>query len=192
MVAPVLIFAVGNESRGDDALAPLLLRRLDVWLQQEGRSADFELVEDFQLQVEHAMDMAGRRLVLFIDAGMDTPDPYAFYRAHAMDSRTPYSHALAPEAVLAVYQQIYQKAPPPAFILCIRGEQFELGAPLSPAAERRLDSAMDFMKHLLHEIEVSAWEKQVQPQTAGDREKHDASTAQYFRRASINNHFISQ
>ena len=28
MVAPLLVFAIGNESRGDDALAPLLLRQL--------------------------------------------------------------------------------------------------------------------------------------------------------------------
>jgi hypothetical protein len=28
MTAPILVFAVGNESRGDDALAPLLLRDL--------------------------------------------------------------------------------------------------------------------------------------------------------------------
>jgi len=178
MPAPILIFAVGNESRGDDALAPLLLRRLDAWLQKEGRSADFELIEDFQLQVEHAMDMAGRRLVLFIDAGMDTPEPYAFYRAQLGDSTTPYSHALAPEAVLAVYLQIYQKKPPPAFILCIRGEQFELGSPLSPAADSRLDSAMDFLRQLLQEAEITAWEMQVQQQMVADVEKREVCTAQ--------------
>ena len=158
MTAPILIFAVGNESRGDDALAPLLLRRLDAWLQAEGRAGDFELIEDFQLQVEHAMDMVGRRLVLFIDAGMDTLAPYAFCRAQLKNIDTPYSHALAPEAVLAVYQQMYQKAPPPAFILCIRGEQFELGSPLSPAAIGRLEVAMDFMRQLLQEAEADSWE----------------------------------
>jgi len=178
MVAPVLIFAVGNESRGDDALAPLLLRRLDAWLQKEGRSADFELIEDFQLQIEHAMDMAGRRLILFIDAGMDTPAPYTFYRAQLRDSATPYSHALAPEAVLAVYPQIYQKAPPPAFVLCIRGEQFELGSPLSPIADSRLDTAMDFMQQLLQDAEVTACERQVQQQTVELVEKQEACAAQ--------------
>ena len=158
MVAPVLIFAVGNESRGDDALAPLLLRKLDAWLQKEGRSTDFELIEDFQLQVEHAMDMVGRRLVLFIDAGMDTQEPYAFYRTQMENSTTPYSHALTLEAVLAVYPQVYQKEPPPAFILCIRGEQFELGSPLSPAVESRLDSAMVFLQRLLQRADATAWE----------------------------------
>ena len=174
MVAPVLIFAVGNESRGDDALAPMLLRRLDAWLQQEEHSADFELIEDFQLQVEHAMDMVGRMLVLFVDAGMDTPEPYVFYRAQPGSSATPFSHALTPEAVLAVYPQIYKKDPPPAFILCMRGEKFELGSPLSPAAEGCLDSAMDFMKQLLQEAEVSVWEMQVRQQTVEDVEKQEA------------------
>jgi hydrogenase maturation protease len=178
MVAPILIFAVGNESRGDDALAPLLLRRLDAWLKKERCRADFELIEDFQLQVEHAMDMAGRRLVLFIDAGMDTPAPYAFYRIQARDSRTPYSHALEPEAVLAVYPQIYREAPPPAFILCIRGEQFELGSPLSPAADSRLDSTMNFLQRLLQEAEATVWEMHVQQQTVGDAEKHETCAAQ--------------
>ena len=178
MVAPILIFAVGNESRGDDALAPLLLRRLDAWLKEEGRSADFELIEDFQLQVEHAMDMAGRRLVLFLDAGMNTLAPYAFYRAQSKDSRTPYSHALAPEAVLAVYPQIYREAPPPAFILCIRGEQFELGSPLSPAADSRLDSAMDFLQRLLQDTEVTTWEMCVQQQAVENMAEYETCAAQ--------------
>ena len=80
-VAPILVFAVGNESRGDDALGPLLLRELQAWLTETGLADDFELLEEFQLQVEHAMDMKDRRLVLFIDAGLDTPAPYSFYRA---------------------------------------------------------------------------------------------------------------
>ena len=81
MAAPVLIFAIGNESRGDDAIAPLLLRRLGAWMEAEDIAGQFELLEDFQLQVEHATDMVGRKLVLFIDAGMDTPAPYFFCRA---------------------------------------------------------------------------------------------------------------
>ena len=178
MTPPILIFAIGNESRGDDALAPLLLRRLDAWFQAEGRSVDFELIEDFQLQVEHVMDMAGRKMVLFVDAGMDTPVPYAFYRAQTSGSCNLYSHALTPEAVLTVYPQIYQEAPPPAFVLCIRGEQFELGAALSPAAKNRLEAAMDFMQSLLREAEVAVWEMQTQQLTIGNAEKHEACAIQ--------------
>ena len=178
MTASILIFAIGNESRGDDALAPLLLRKLDVWLQAEGRAGDFELIEDFQLQVENVTDMAGCKMVLFIDAGMDTLAPYTFYRAQVSGSHTLYSHALTPEAVLAVYPQIYREAPPPAFVLCIRGEQFELGSALSPAAENRLEVAMDFMQSLLQQTEIAAWEMQAQQSTMGDAGKHEACAIQ--------------
>ena len=46
-------------------------------------AAEFELLEDFQLQIEHALDLAGRRLALFIDAGTGTPAPFAFYAIDA-------------------------------------------------------------------------------------------------------------
>ena len=66
--APVVILACGNPSRGDDALGPLLLEHLEAWLAAEGLSNGFELIGDFQLNIEHALDLAGRRLALFIDA----------------------------------------------------------------------------------------------------------------------------
>lgn len=154
MVSPILIIAIGNESRGDDAIAPLLLRRLEA----EGCAEKVELLEDFQLQVEHAADMAERELVLFIDAGMNTPAPYSFYRAHPADNRTLFSHALTPEAVLSTYRQVYQQPPPPAFVLCIRGEQFELGTPHSPEAATRMELALTFLQELLQKPELAAWE----------------------------------
>ena len=102
MTAPVLIFAIGNESRGDDALAPILLRGLDAWLQVEGISGCCVLLEEFQLQIENTLDMQGRELVLFIDAGMNTAAPFAFYRAEASATPNLYSHALVPEASLDI------------------------------------------------------------------------------------------
>lgn len=165
MLAPILIFAVGNMSRGDDALAPALLRRLEACLHSEGRSGEFELIEDFQLQIEHATDMTGRKMILFIDAGQGTPDPFVFYRVTASGSPVLYSHTLAPEALLDVYLQIYHEAPPPAFVLCIRGEQFELGLALSAEAESRLEAAMEFVLGLVKNTEISWWEAQ-QPHPA--------------------------
>lgn len=154
MLAPILIIAIGNESRGDDAIAPLLLRKLEA----EGYAEKVELLEDFQLQVEHAADMVERELVLFIDAGMNTPAPYSFYRAHPDNNRTLFSHALTPDAVLSTYRQVYQEFPPPAFVLCIRGEQFELGDSLSPEAATRLELALTFLQELLQKAELAAWE----------------------------------
>lgn len=166
-IPPVLVFAIGNESRGDDALGPLVLRELDDWLNSgEGRREkgevfveQFELIEDFQLQIEHAMDMKDRKLVLFIDAGMDTPAPFSFYRAQTSNEPVLYSHALAPEVLLNVYAQFYSQASPDAFVLCIRGEKFELGEAPSPQAEENLALALHFAKQRLLEPEAVAWIK---------------------------------
>jgi hydrogenase maturation protease len=168
MVAPVLIFGIGNESRGDDALGPLLLRKLDAELTNHERSDHFELLEEFQLQIEHAMDMQGRQLVLFIDAGINTPHPFEFYRAQTSDTAVLYSHALAPEALLKVYTQLYQVVPPDMFVFCIRGERFELGEELTPQAVERLALALEFGKKLLQAPEITAWDSQcVQKTVAG-------------------------
>lgn len=158
MAAPFLIFAVGNESRGDDALGPLLLRQLESWLTETANTAQFELLEEFQLQVEHAMDMKDRQLVLFIDASINTRAPFAFYRAQTSDTPVLYSHALAPEALLKVYTQFYQETPPAVFILGICGESFELGEALSVQAKVRLEAALDFSKKLLSNPTVAEWD----------------------------------
>lgn len=159
MTAPVLIFAIGNESRGDDALGPLLLRKLDNWLMESGHFEQFELIEEFQLQIENAMDIKDRKRVLFIDAGMDTPAPFSFYRLHASDEPVLYSHALAPKTLLKVYTQFYHEPPPDAFVLCIKGETFELGEPLSNNACENLALALAFVKQHLLKAESSAWDK---------------------------------
>ena len=169
MTAPVLIFAIGNESRGDDALGPQLLRQLDAWLLASGEPDIFELIEDFQLQIEHAMDMKDRQLVLFIDAGMDTPAPFAFYRAKMSKEQVLYSHAMAPEALLKVYGQFYSEEPPDVFVLCIAGEGFELGEGLSPQAVANSASAAEFARQLLLESDAPAWDRQCTNMSASIR-----------------------
>ena len=111
MTAGVVVFAVGNRSRGDDAIGPLLLDRLAAWLGGRTDAGDFELIDDFQLQIEHALDLAGRRLVLFIDAGVGTAAPFDLRAIAATASLAGHStHALAPQAVLGVYRQITGEA----------------------------------------------------------------------------------
>ena len=60
---PLLLLTCGNPSRGDDALGPELARQFEL----SDRFADcLEVLIDFQLQVEHALDLVDRRLVIFL------------------------------------------------------------------------------------------------------------------------------
>ena len=142
-VAPVVVFATGNESRGDDGLAPALVRRAGL----EAR-AGISLVIDYQLQVEHALELEGRRLALFIDAGKDTPAPFELRRAQPSPRFLHTTHALAPEAVLETAQRL-GIALPDAWVLCVRGEHFELGESLSDPALRHLDAAESALRAFL-------------------------------------------
>ena len=158
-VASLLILAIGNPSRGDDALGPLFLERLAT-LREQGINWDtIELLTDFQLQIEHAVDLENRELVLFVDASVSCPPPFAFTQLHPVRDSSYTSHALTPAAVLHVYQQVNSSPPPPAFLLAIRGEHFELGESISKAAAENLQAGLRFMDQLLEQKDAISWAK---------------------------------
>lgn len=157
MTAPLLVFACGNPSRGDDALGPLLLERLEAL-----NPPNVELLADFQLQVEHVADMLGRERVLFIDASVSCPPPFAFSRLHAAKDTSYTSHAMSPAAVLQACQELYGAAPP-AYLLAVRGETFELGEPLSAAAASNLESALALLEKLCVGPSHQTWDQFIMP-----------------------------
>jgi hydrogenase maturation protease len=133
---PLLVLAVGNPSRGDDALGPMLAD-----LVERAALPGVEVIVEFQLQVENALDLEGRERVIFIDAGAGTGAPFELREAKPAADFPHTSHSLSPEAVLATYQRIKSEMPPSSTILCVRGESFELGEGLSEAAAANLREA---------------------------------------------------
>lgn len=157
VVPKVVAFGWGNPSRGDDAIGPLLLADLEA-----AALPGVQTIEDFQLQIENALDMVGADLVLFLDAGTQTAAPWVFYEAQPAGVFTASTHALLPEAVLSVYRQVQGQAPPPAFVLCVRGEQFGLGEPMSEVAVERLEAAKALVRTLCAEPDLARWREQAQ------------------------------
>lgn len=153
----LLILAIGNPSRGDDALGPLFLERLAAQQEQSGDWNDIELLTDFQLQIEHAVDLENRELVLFVDASVSCPPPFQFTRLQPARDTSYTSHALTPAAVLHVYEQINSMPAPPAFLLAIRGEHFELGESLGMAAAENLRAALKYVGQLLKQKNAISW-----------------------------------
>ena len=135
--APVLVLAVGNPSRGDDALGPLAAGRIEAQ-----RLPGVEVLTDFQLQVEHALDLLGRERVVFVDAAAAGPVSFELTALAPAADDSASTHRLSPAAVLDAYHRLTGKAPPPAQLLAIRGHAFELGAPLTAAAAEHLEAAL--------------------------------------------------
>mgnify|MGYP000727551363 CR=1 FL=1 len=158
MHKPVLIFAYGNLSRGDDALGPLLLE----YFKDKIDPNNIEILSDFQLQIEHALDLENRQLVLFIDASVACETAFNFTKLLALKDKSYTTHAMTPSAVLQVYQDIKKQAPPPCFLLSIQGISFELGEDLSQQAQINLQLAIQFTENLLTNNQINFWTQQIE------------------------------
>jgi hydrogenase maturation protease len=160
-IAPILIFSYGNQSRGDDGLGPAIFELLDNHKQEisslNNASMDrVDLLTDYQLQIEHAVDLEHRKCVLFIDADVACSAPYEFHRLQAQRDDSYTTHAMSPVSVLDVFRQINQCDPPPAYLLTVRGYEFGLGQAMTEQANTNLQHAFAFVKRLLA-TDIDQW-----------------------------------
>lgn len=170
----VLIIAVGNESRGDDGLGPYVVEKLaqELNLSTSCYPLRVEIRVDFQLQIEFALDMKDRDMVLFIDArtaggeleGENLTSSQGGRQGVRLSEVRPLrdashsTHALSPQAVLNVFEQIEgEGTAPPSFVMSIAGQCFDLGTSLSPFALHQADNAMRDLRDLLTHPDPVVW-----------------------------------
>lgn len=149
MPAPTLIFGWGNPSRGDDALGPLFVEHFAELASRHPEWGEIDFLTDFQLQVEHALDLQGRERVLFVDASLDAPAPAAMSRIEAVRDASFTTHAMSPQAVLKVFADVDDGDPPPCWLMAIRGERYELGESLTKEAVLSLEAALQLAANWL-------------------------------------------
>jgi len=152
-----LIFTWGNPSRGDDAIGPQVYELL---LQQAYN--DIDLLTDFQLQIEHTVDLESRQRILFLDASVSAAAPFEFSRLNAVKDESYSTHAVSPQSLLSVYEKVNRQSAPPAYMLSVRGYQFDLGLPLSEEANTNLIQAIYFIEQLITK-NTEDWDKLTNP-----------------------------
>ena len=91
----LLLFGYGNPGRGDDALGPRLIERVESLA-----LAQVTCLVDMQLLIEHAMDLSGFDQILFVDADMSCNEPFEFSTVDAKKDESYTSHAITPAALL--------------------------------------------------------------------------------------------
>jgi len=153
----LVVLAWGNESRGDDGLGPAFLAQAESQSDPAGVTTTF--VADYQLQPEHAIDLDGQDLALFVDASRDVDAPYAFRRVEPARTATFTTHGVAPGVVLGAFAATFGRAAPPAYELAIRGETFGLGEPLGAPARNALEAALAFFAGLRKAASAPAWDR---------------------------------
>lgn len=139
----VLVFGYGNPGRQDDALGPKVVERLAHWW---GKGVTLET--DFQLNVEHAADVADHDRILFVDAAVSGKSPFQLQRTRSDATITFTTHSVAPASILAIAEECFQVVPR-AWVLAIRGYEFELQEGLTAKAQDNLEQAVKLVDNLL-------------------------------------------
>ncbi len=141
---PTLVLCWGNPSRGDDALGPMMAE----WLETR-QSLKFDVLCDFQLQIEYAADLLDRESIIFVDAALNLEKAFSVQTLSAQSDNSISSHALSPQALLQVFQQVYRQPSPHAQLLSIQGYEFALGQSVSAQAENNLQQAKAWLTEQL-------------------------------------------
>jgi len=141
----VLVIGYGNPGRLDDALGPALAAAIEA-----AGLAGVSVESDYQLTVEDACLLAEHDVVIFADADVAAAPPFYFERIVGDPARTGFSsHSVSPQALLSLAEDLFGAAPR-AFVLGIRGYEFdEFGERLSDGARANLAAAAEFLKERL-------------------------------------------
>ena len=143
-VEPILVITWGNPSRGDDALGPLIYDRL-----YQDNLPNVDVITDFQLQIEHSTDIDNRSLIIFVDASVSASEPYELTRIFPEQDDSFTSHAMSPQALLSVSEQVNSSELPESQLLAIRGYDFELGHKMTKKANKNVDLAYNALLGLI-------------------------------------------
>ena len=146
----ILVIGFGNPGRMDDGLGPALAEKVESW-----QKPSVVALADYQLNIEHAAEVAQADLVIFIDASTEAPSPFRFYQLEPANRQAFTTHAMVPETVLEICRKVYRKAPP-AFILAVCGNRFELAEGLSSGAKQNMEKAEKFLSELLQPGDLTA------------------------------------
>jgi hydrogenase maturation protease len=148
-VPPVLVFAFGDPSRGDDALGPEFARRLEARCFALVDAKRLELLTDFQLRLEHTLDLVARKRVFFVDASAPGSAPYSVAKVHPPREASYRGDQLSPAVLLRTWDEAARGPRPECWVVAIAGAEFQLGAPLSDAAEANLSEALAAVEKMI-------------------------------------------
>ena len=143
----ILVFGYGNPGRQDDGAGLVFVQELAAW----GRSSErpwLTFDNNYQLNIEDSLAAAQHDVVVFADASRDQPEGFRFRALHPAASVSFSTHAMSPESVIALSQQLYG-AHPAAYLLTCRGYEWEPNGFLTPEARRNIEAAKAFITRFL-------------------------------------------
>jgi len=143
----ILIYGYGNPGRQDDGLGIFLSEKIDNWIKEE----DLQSVKvdyNYQLNIEDAVEIADKDLVIFVDASKEEISDYYLTKVKPSDRLEFTTHTVSPSYLLNLCKVIYNKAPD-IYLLHIKGYKWEFLEDLTEDAKNNLKKAYDFLKKFI-------------------------------------------
>lgn len=139
-----LLIGYGNTLRRDDGVGWQIASQLAPELDPE----QVHIIQVHQLMPEIAANIAESDAVIFVDASIEGEPGSLRVLDLSPSASLPEAHALGPADLLTVSQNLYERRPP-AYLLTITGQDFELGEGLSDLVQAAIPEALERIRSLL-------------------------------------------
>ena len=144
-----LIVGYGNPMRSDDGLG---LRAVQL-LAADPRTKSAQVVWQYQLTPEMALDFSRASLVILIDVSVEqSAGEISIHRLEAAPEAegSAWSHHVEPTQLVELARELYGPAPD-VFVVSVGAASLEVGETLSPAVERALPGVVDAVAEIVEQ-----------------------------------------
>ncbi|MBN2486121.1 MAG: hydrogenase maturation protease [Bacteroidales bacterium] len=139
----ILVYGYGNPGRQDDGLGIFLIEKIEKWKQQHNIENVFT-DSNYQLNIEDAYNLNSYHTVIFADASKEDIESYRFTTLESSFKPEFTMHAVSPAFVLGICKNMYGTCPG-AFLLHIKGYQWEFMQQPTSRAQNNLEEAYSFL-----------------------------------------------
>jgi hydrogenase maturation protease len=144
--AGLLVIGYGNTLRRDDGVGPKVAEAIAALALPGVRTLACPL-----LTPELAEAVSQARLVIFVDAAVDTPREVQLRKLAPADSSQIMAHAASPTTMLALARDVFGHSPE-AWWLTIPVEDLRIGEEFSPLAQRGFETAMQEIRKCASQV----------------------------------------
>lgn len=146
----ILIYGYGNPGRQDDGLGAAFIAAVEQWI-AEKKIQHISLDTNYQLNIEDAHLISGYEKVIFVDASIEPIDSFSFTKIIPSDAKVEFTmHAVSPAFVVDLCQKIFENKPE-AWLLHLKGYNWDFEEKLSEKARENLSAALNFFSQIIEE-----------------------------------------
>jgi hydrogenase maturation protease len=139
----ILLYGYGNPGRQDDGLGILVTQKIEAWA-KENQMTSVVTDTNYQLNIEDAYNLNEYDKVIFADASTENIKDYKFCQLKPILNPRFSMHSVSPEFVIGLCQEIYNDIPD-AYLLHVKGYEWDFMSELSRKANQNLSSAFQFL-----------------------------------------------